>query len=113
MDYTNKSRFTPVRKENDKRGIVIIFFLTLSLLSLLAIIWPTMTALAQQQNASNQTGIANQTELENVTGTTLGNKTGSPNATTLEGLEKSQMGNVIPGQQNTTFEGKNMSAISK
>lgn len=113
MNDVSKSRFSSTGKENDKREAVIIFLLALSFLSLPAIIWPTVTALAQQQNASNQTGIANQTELENLTGTTLGNKTGSPNATTLEGLEKSQMGNIIPGQQNTTFEGQNMSTTSK
>ena len=113
MNDVNKSRFLSARKENDKREAVIIFLLIFSFLSLSAIIWPTMTALAQQQNATNQTGIANQTELENLTGTTFGNKTGNPNATTLEGLEKSQMGNIIPGQQNTTFEGQNMSTTGK
>jgi hypothetical protein len=70
----------------------------------------TTTVLAQQQHASNQTGIANQTELQNLTGDAFGNVTASPNATTLEGLEKSQLGNVIPGQQDTAFEGQNMSA---
>ena len=69
----------------------------------------TATVLAQLQNAGNQTGIANQTELENLTGNTFGNTTTSPNATTLGGLEKSQMGNIIPGQQDTAFEGQNMS----
>lgn len=64
----------------------------------------------QTGGGTNQTGIANQTEIENLTGTTFGNITASPNATTLEGLEKSQMGNVIPGQQDTAFEGQNISA---
>lgn len=102
-----------VGRENGKRVSVTTLFFALSFLSVLAIVWPATIALAQLQNATNQTGIANQTELENLTGTTFVTKTGSSNATTMEGLEKSQMGNIVPGQQNTTFEGQNMSSTSK